>query len=144
MAVKTISGSNIVLALDLAGSTSPVFIAGASVGTLNLTQETIDTTNKDSSGKKEFINGVTSWTVDCEAYTTGDGAATNTGDVASASLTAGTKIYIQFRDGSGQTSSKKYTAYGYITAFTENANVGEWSTYSLSIAGTGALTQAAA
>ena len=70
MAVKTITGSAIVLGIDLSGSTSPTAVAGATTGQLSLTQETIDTTNKDSGGRKEFINGVKSWTLSCEAFTT--------------------------------------------------------------------------
>ena len=51
MAVKTITGSAIVLGIDLSGSTSPTAVAGATTGQLSLTQETIDTTNKDSGGR---------------------------------------------------------------------------------------------
>jgi len=143
MAVNTITGSAIVLSIDLSGSTSPTAVAGATTGTLSVNQETIDVTNKDSSGRKEFINGVKSWTLDCEAFTTSSGE-TVSGDTSIAALEAGTKIYVQFRDGSGQASAKKYTGYGYITSIGVNANVGEFSTYSLSIAGTGALTAASA
>jgi TP901-1 family phage major tail protein len=143
MAVKTITGSAIVLSVDLSGSTSPTAVAGATTGSLSVNQETIDVTNKDSSGRKEFINGVKSWTLDCEAFTTSSGE-TVSGDTSIAALEAGTKIYVQFRDGSGQASAKKYTGYGYITSIGVNANVGEFSTYSVSIAGTGQLTAASA
>ena len=143
MAVNTITGSAIVLSIDLSGSTSPTAVAGATTGSLSVNQETIDVTNKDSSGRKEFINGVKSWTLDCEAFTTSSGE-TVSGDTSIAALEAGTKIYVQFRDGSGQASAKKYTGYGYITSIGVNANVGEFSSYSVSIAGTGALTAAGA
>ena len=143
MAVKTITGSAIVLSIDLSGSTSPTAVAGATTGTLNVSQETIDVTNKDSSGRKEFINGVKSWTLDCEAFTTSSGE-TVSGDTSIAALEAGTKVYVQFRDGSGQASAKKHTGYGYITSIGVNANVGEFSTYSVSVQGTGTLTQASA
>ena len=143
MADNTITGSAIVLSIDLSGSTSPTAVAGATTGTLSVNQETIDVTNKDSSGRKEFINGVKSWTLDCEAFTTSSGE-TVSGDTSIAALEAGTKIYVQFRDGSGQASAKKYTGYGYITSIGVNANVGEFSTYSISIAGTGQLTAASA
>ena len=143
MAVKTITGSAIVLSVDLSGSTSPTAVAGATTGSLSVNQETIDVTNKESSGRKEFINGVKSWTLDCEAFSTSSGE-TVSGDTSIAALEAGTKIYVQFRDGSGQASAKKYTGYGYITSIGVNANVGEFSTYSVSVQGTGTLTQASA
>ena len=143
MAVKTITGSAIVLSVDLSGSTSPTAVAGATTGSLSVNQETIDVTNKDSSGRKQFINGVKSWTLDCEALSTSSGE-TVSGDTSIAALEAGTKIYVQFRDGSGQASAKKYTGYGYITSIGVNANVGEFSSYSVSVQGTGTLTQASA
>jgi len=143
MAVKTITGSAIVLSVDLSGSTSPTAVAGATTGSLSVNQETIDVTNKDSSGRKQFINGVKSWTLDCEAFSTSSGE-TVSGDTSIAALEAGTKIYVQFRDGSGQASAKKYTGYGYITSIGVNANVGEFSSYSVSVQGTGTLTQASA
>jgi len=143
MAVKTISGSSIVLSLDLSTGTTPVAIMGATTGTLNVNQETIDVTNKDSSGLKEYINGVKSWSVDCEAFTTGNGTAVNKDGII-AQLVAGTSIFIQFRDGSGQSASKKYTGRGFITSVSETANVGEFGTYSVSIQGTGALSVASA
>ena len=143
MAVKTITGSAIVLSVDLSGSTSPTAVAGATTGSLSVNQETIDVTNKDSSGRKQFINGVKSWTLDCEAFSTSSGE-TVSGDTSIAALEAGTKIYIQFRDGSGQASAKKYTGYGFITSIGVNANVGEFSSYSVSVQGTGTLLQAGA
>jgi TP901-1 family phage major tail protein len=143
MAVKTITGSAIVLSIDLSGSTSPTAVAGATTGTLNVNQETIDVTNKDSSGRKEYINGVKSWTLDCEAFTTSSGE-TVSGDTSINALDNGTKIYVQFRDGSGQANAKKYTGYGYITSISSSANIGEFSSYSVSIQGTGQLTQASA
>ena len=79
----------------------------------------------------------------CEAFTTSSGE-TVSGDTSINALDAGTKIYVQFRDGSGQANAKKYTGYGYITSIGVGANVGEFSTYSVEIQGTGQLTQAAA
>ena len=97
MAVKTITGSAIVLSIDLSGSTSPTAVAGAPTGTLNVNQETIDLTNKDSSGSKEYINVLKSQTLDCEAFTTSSGE-TVSGDTSINALDNGTKIYVQFRD----------------------------------------------
>ena len=143
MAVKTITGSAIVLSVDLSGSTSPTAIPGATTGSLSINQETIDTTNKESGGRKEFINGVKSWTLSCEAFTTSSGE-TVSGDTSINALDAGTKIYVQFSDGSGQANAKKYTGYGYVTSIAVGANVGEFSTYTMEIQGTGQLTQASA
>ncbi len=149
MAVKTISGSNLVLGVDLTGGSSYTAVGGSTTCTLNVTQETIDTTNKESQGNKEFINGARSWTVDCEAFFT-DGTVdpagvpvNNAGSGWFPSLDAGTKISVQFSCTTGQTGARKYTGDGYITSVSVNGGVGEWSTYSVSVQGTGALTDAA-
>ena len=145
MALKTISGSQILIQSDLSGSTTTgVPMAAATNAVLNVNQETIDVPNKESSGRKEFINGVKSWTMDCEAYALADGVDTNDSQNAIASLQAGTKIYIEFRDASAQAASKKYTGYGYITSISQTGAVNEWSTYSMSVQGTGQLTEASA
>lgn len=146
MAVKTISGSNIVLSIDAAGGSSHAIIAGATSGTFNYNQDTIDSSTKDSSGRKEFINGATSWTLDCEAFynvlDAAGSATTNSADVLIAALAAGTAIGVEWKDGSGVTGAKTYTGSGYITSISESAAVGEFSTYSISVQGTGQLSVA--
>ena len=150
MAVKTISGSNLVLGVDLDGSSPYTYTAvgGSTSCTLNVNQETIDISSKDSNGVKEFMNGARSWTIDCEAFFTDgstdaapvavrDSTAPDTGWFPS--LDAGTKIRVQFSTTTGQTGASKYIGYGYITSLSVNAGVGEWATYSVSIQGTGAL-----
>tara|TARA_R110002020_G_scaffold92169_5_gene223338 strand:+ start:8478 stop:8915 length:438 start_codon:yes stop_codon:yes gene_type:complete len=141
MAIKTISGSNIILEANLTGgSTTTTPFAASSSATFNVNQETIDVTNKDSSGRKEFLNGVTSWTMDCECYTIALGSDDCETKEAIVAAVDGTKIYIRFNDKSGQTNSKNYHGYGFVTSISQNASVNEWSTYSVSIQGTGALT----
>mgnify|MGYP003131091878 CR=1 FL=1 len=141
MAVKTISGSSIVLSVDLSGGGSASAVAASTSGTLSVSNETIDVTNKDSSGRKKFIDGVSSWTMDCEVYILSDGTANVSHDFYTA-LDDGTEIDVEFSDGSGQSDSQKYTGKGYITSWSETAGVGEWATASVSIQGTGQLTKA--
>lgn len=152
MAVKTISGSNLVLSVDLDG-TSPysyTAVGGSTTCTLNINQETIDVTNKQSQGNKEFINGARSWTLDCEAYFTdgtSDSADIPVGGATADSgwypvLESGDKIHVKFANTTGQTGAREYTGEGYITSISINAGVSEWATYSVSIQGTGALTDA--
>tara|TARA_R100000458_G_scaffold59929_2_gene72830 strand:- start:6055 stop:6489 length:435 start_codon:yes stop_codon:yes gene_type:complete len=141
MALKTISGSNIILEANLTGgSTTTTPFAASSSATFNVNQETIDVTNKDSSGTKEFLNGVTSWTMDAECYAIALG--TDDCEIKESIVAAvdGVKIYVRFNDVTGQTNSKNYHGYGYVTSISQSASVNEWSTYSISIQGTGALT----
>ena len=150
MAVQAISGSSLILAMDQSdnpsvGSESYVVIGGSSSCTVNWNQETIDTTSKDSGGKKTFINGATSWTLDCEAFFT-DGTAAGEGETVRPStlftaLMEGYRISVKFYNTAGQTNARKYQGHGYITSCSVNAAVGEWSTYSISVQGDGNLSQ---
>ena len=145
MAVKTISGSDLVLSID--DTSTPALgdvevIGGSTSCTLNVNQETIDTTNKDSSGNKEFISGVNSWTIDCDAFFT-DGTAGETvqPETIHAAMVNGYKIAVDFRTTGGLSGAHKYQGYGFITSMSISASVAEWSTYSISIQGSGALTK---
>jgi len=142
MAVKTISGSSLVLSVDLAGGSSYDAIGGSTSCTLNVSQEAIDTTNKESSGRKAFINGVTSWTLDAEAFFTEGSSGSEAIRPATiyAALEAGTRIKCEFASTTGITGAKSYVGFGYITSLSVSASVAEWSTYSVSIQGDGVLT----
>jgi predicted secreted protein len=148
MAVKTISGSSLILQMDQSdnpGSPSYVTIGGSTSCTLNVSQEAIDTTNKDSGGRKAFINGVSSWTLDCEALFT-DGSSdgeTIRPSTLYAALDGGYRIAVNFKCDTGQTGAYEYGGYGYITSLSANAAISEWSTYSISIQGDGELVDAA-
>ena len=122
-----------------------VIIGGSTSCVININQETIDTTNKDSGGRKAFINGVSAWTIDAEAfYTDGtsDGETIRPSTLYDA-LDGGYRIAIKFYTATGQTGAVKYTGWGYITSLSVNASAGEWSSYSISVQGDGQLTKAA-
>jgi len=144
--IKTIPGSQFLLALDEAdnvasGSETFTVIGGSTACSVSLTQEAIDTTNKESGGRKSFINGVSSWTVDCEQFYSVDTDIKPS--TLYAALDGGHKISIKFYLSSGQTGAKKYQGKGYITALSLNAPNGEFATYSLSIQGTDTFTEQA-
>ena len=148
MAVKAISGSSLILQMDQTNNpASPSYttLGGSNTCTINLSQEAIDTTNKDSGGRKAFINGVSSWTIDAEAfYTDGssDGETIRPSTLFDA-LDGVYRIALKFYTATGQTGAVKYTGYGYITSVSINAAVAEWSSYSVSVQGDGQLTKAA-
>tara|TARA_R100001463_G_scaffold65456_2_gene118749 strand:+ start:2490 stop:2945 length:456 start_codon:yes stop_codon:yes gene_type:complete len=150
MAVKAISGSSLILGMDQSdnpagGSETFVNIGGSSSCTVNISQETIDTTSKDSGGRKSFIGGASSWTLDCEAFFTdgtSDGETVRPSTLFDA-LDGGYRVAIKFHCDTGQTGAKKYQGWGYITSLSVNGAVSEWSTYSISIQGDGQLTQSA-
>ena len=144
MAVKTISGSDLLVALDQTNDpvnhNNVAIIGGSTSCVINVTQEVIDTTNKDTGGRKEFINGVSSWTVDVDAFYT-DGSAdgeTVRFQTLFDALDGGHRVAVKFYTATAnQTDVYKFQGWGYITDVTANGNIGEWGSYSLSIQGTG-------
>jgi len=107
---------------------------------LSLSMETRDTSNKDSAGWKELLEGQKSWSL------SGDGLVTY--NIASADgysdlwgyLTGRTKLYVKF--GSTTTDEKYYSGQGFLTSLDQEAGMEDNVTYSFSFEGTAALTEA--
>ena len=150
MAVQTISGSDLLVSIDQsndpANHNSVVILGGSTSCVLNVNQETIDITNKDSGGRKAFLGGASSWTLDVDAFYT-DGTGAGEGETVRPStlfdaLDNGYRIAVKFYTATAnQTDVKKYQGWGYITSISMNGAIGEWGTYSLSVQGDGRLTQ---
>ena len=142
MALKTISGSSIVLQVNTTSSTGALAdVAASTNGVLSINSEVIDITNKNSGGNKLYMHGVTSWSVECDAFVLADTTGNRSSDFAKA-CADGNSINVKFYDTSGQTNSATYTGVGFVTAWTETGSVGEFATYSVSITGTSTLTVA--
>jgi TP901-1 family phage major tail protein len=107
---------------------------------LSVSMETRDTSNKDSAGWRELLEGQKSWSL------SGDGLVTY--NIASADgysdlwgyLTARTKLYVKF--GSTTTDEKYYSGQGFLTSLDQEAGMEDNVTYSFSFEGTAALTEA--
>ena len=108
---------------------------------LSVSMETRDTSNKDSAGWRELLEGQKSWSL------SGDGLVTY--NIASADgysdlwgyLTGRTKLYVKF--GSTTTDEKYYSGQGFLTSLDQEAGMEDNVTYSFSFEGTAALTEAA-
>ena len=107
---------------------------------LSVSMETRDTSNKDSAGWRELLEGQKSWSL------SGDGLVTY--NIASADgysdlwgyLTARSKLYVKF--GSTTTDEKYYSGQGFLTSLDQEAGMEDNVTYSFSFEGTAALTEA--
>ena len=107
---------------------------------LSVSMETRDTSNKDSAGWRELLEGQKSWSL------SGDGLVTY--NIASADgysdlwgyLTARTKLYVKFC--STTTDEKYYSGQGFLTSLDQEAGMEDNVTYSFSFEGTAALTEA--
>ena len=135
-----INGTNMVLSVNVTGS--PVAIAAATSCSTSITIDQGEVTDKSSGDRKEFIGLGSSWTMDAEAfYTQGtaDGEAVRFKTLNTA-LQAGTRIKVKFSTTTGQTGVVYWDGFAYITSLSVTAAVAEWSTYSISIQGDGALS----
>lgn len=129
----------------LDGTDCVIAVAGAVVNgivnnSIDETVDTIDATTKDSSGHKEFIAGEDTWTISVD----GKVDLTDTTDItvlrtAKAAKAAVAVIYGNgIRTSGGQTLSGS----GIITSLNQSDPKNGEATWSISIQGTGALTEA--
>lgn len=127
-------------------------LAYATAHTLTLTGEATDVSSKDHGMWAGNAVNKINWEITSEnLYTENDFNTLFT------AMTAGTKIQVVFGicgshteedeliyDHTVDTGKVNYSGYVYITSLTANANTGENATYSITLTGTGKLTQVAA
>ncbi len=99
-----------------------------------MNSDTIDKTTKDSEGWKEFDPSYKSWTIDADGLLVENDAAY---DALITAFMASNTISAEVLMPSGD----KYTGTAIITSFPISGPYQDEVTYSLSLQGTGALTQ---
>lgn len=143
------------VAIRVGGTTAGNTIGFATSASLSVSMDLRDSTNKQSLRWQENLGGLKSFELSGDAFVdlSGD-TATNVNDpfedgstteTATVKLLpslyttweAGTEVDVVFGN-----SGKSYTGKGIITSISIDAGVEENATYSISITGTGALTQA--
>ena len=132
-----VNGTLVALYKDVSGTLTKV--ANLTSTDFELSKDTIDATNKDGGDYKEFLVGLSSWTMNAEGIFEEDGGVTGisakdllddiiAGDPVTAVMT------------SNVTGDIKLTGSAIITSFSWNAPVNDVSTFSVSLQGTGSLT----
>ncbi len=112
-------------------------IGGQRGATLNRSAETMDETSKDSAGWKENGIGYKEWGVDCDGLLIESNAGY---DALEDAFENDTPVELDITEPSG----KKYTGSAFVTDFPVEYPYDDYSTYSMSFVGTGALTRTAA
>lgn len=143
MAVTNIMNStDVVIQISEDGGSSYDVIGRATSASLSVSMETRDTTNKDSAGWQENLEGLKAWSL------SGDGLVTysisgdfDTPDDLFTLLSNRTKVKVKF--GSATSGEVDYTGDAYLVSYEQEAGVEENVTYSFGFTGTGVLTQAA-
>jgi TP901-1 family phage major tail protein len=132
-----VNGTLIALYKDVSGTLTK--IANLTSTDFELTKDTIDATNKDGSNYKEFLVGLSNWTMSCEGIFEEDGSTTNFSpkDLLD-DMIAGDAITVVMT--SNETGDLKLTGSAVMTSFAWNAPVNDVATFSCSLQGSGALT----
>jgi len=121
-------------------------VAFAQNCTLNVNHSPREITNKESAGNKEILEGVRDFSIDIDgayAWTNSAGAALTNGadDLLQTNLLANRlKVDFIFGD-TASTSDVSYAGSGFITSMSFTGPTEDTATYSMTIEGTGALTQ---
>jgi len=122
-------------------------VAYAQNCTLNVNHSPREITNKESAGYKEILEGLRDFSIDIDgayAWTNAAGAALTNGidDVLETNvLNARQAVTFIFGD-TTTTSDVSYSGSGFITSVSLTGGTEDTATYSMSIEGTGVLTQA--
>ena len=124
-------------------------VAFAQNCTLTVNQSIREITNKESAGFKESLEGLRDFTIDVDgayAWTDASGSAlTNGADDLLQTNVLGTRQAVSFIFGdTAATSDVSYSGSGFITSVSLTGGTEDTATYSITIEGTGQLTQAIA
>jgi len=121
-------------------------VAFAQNCTLNVNHSPREITNKESGGYKEILEGLRDFSIDIDgayAWTNAGGSALTDGvdDVLETNvLNARQAVTFIFGD-TASTSDISYSGSGFITSVSLTGGTEDTATYSMSIEGTGVLTQ---
>jgi TP901-1 family phage major tail protein len=134
-----VNGTLVALYKDVSGT--PTKIANLTSTDFELSKDTIDATNKDGGSYKEFLVGLSGWTMNAEGIFEEDQSVPGTHLSAKDLLDdiiAGAPITVIMT--SNLTDDIKLSGSAVITSFAWNAPVNDVSTFSVSLQGSGALT----
>jgi predicted secreted protein len=112
---------------------------------LSVNADTIDVSTKDSSGWRDLIGGQKSFSLSADGlydYSPTAGTTTDPSDLVTQMLNRTEVTFTFTYGGSLSAGDTYYTGSGLVTSFEVSGGVEDAPTYSVSIEGTGALTQA--
>ena len=123
-----------------------VLIAYATSGSVSINHSARETSNKESLGWKEVMEGQRDWEISCEgmvAFLDLTGAAiagTTMNELFTTNIATRTPLTIAFE--SSETGDYKWSGSCYVSSISMDAPNEESTTYSCSFTGTSVLTQA--
>lgn len=123
-----------------------VLIAYATSGSVSINHSARETSNKESLGWKEVMEGQRDWEISCEGMVAfldlagGAIAGTTMNELFTANIATRTPLTIAFE--SSETGDYKWSGSCYVSSISMDAPNEESTTYSCSFTGTSVLTQA--
>lgn len=137
-----VNGTSLVLEVSTDGGTNYYATAFATSCSLSINMDTRDITTKSSSGWSEKLEAVKSWSIEAEGLQDFQptGAATLTEfDELFSELKDRTAVKVKFK--TATTGDYFYSGDAFITSLSMDAPMEDNVTYSVSLEGTGALTE---
>jgi len=144
MATGLVNGTDLILRVGGTSSNDHP-IAFATSCSLEISMDEIDQTNKDSAGYKSIIGGLRSWSVSSDALYQNEAESSRTGFIELwDKIENRTKVYVELSvtGASSGDSNKYYHGEAYVTSLSVNGGTEDQATYSVSLTGSGALTEA--
>lgn len=133
------NSTNVVIGISTDGGTTYSSIARATSSSLSVSMDVRDTTNKDSAGWRELLEGLKSWSLSADGLVCFNVTGKKTISDLYGYLNSRTAVTVKF--GSAGTGEKVYSGLAYITAVSQDSGFEDNVTYSVSFEGAGALTE---
>ena len=131
-----LNATDCVLSVTTGGSLQAV--AHSTSASISMNMDLRDSTTKSSGGYQENLGGLRSWELSGDAFVE-IGAIAGKADIEELWVTWEAQLPVAVKFGS---AGMEYTGSALITSISIDAGVEENATYSISLTGTGTLTQA--
>ena len=146
MATGLVNGTDLLLKVGSSDS-NEVVVAFATSCSLDISMDEIDQTNKDSLGWKSIIGGLRSWSVSADALYQNEAESSKTAFTDFwGNIENRTKVFVELTvtNASSGDSNVYYHGEAFVTSLSVNGGTEDQSTFSVTLTGTGALTEASA
>lgn len=139
---NVMNGTDVIVAISTDGGTTYTTVGKATTASLQMNMEVRDVTTKDSAGWRELLGGLKSWSLSGEGMVTYNLTSKVGFSDLFGHISSRTRLY--FRFGSTTSGEKQYKGYGFLTSLSQDGGVEDNNSFSFSIEGDGALTEATA
>lgn len=142
MAASTsvMNATDVLVSISTDGGSTYTVIGKATSAGLSVSMDTRDTSNKDSAGWRDLLEGQKSWSLTCDGLVCYNISGKETASELFGYLNSRTALTVKF--GSATTDEKIYSGTAFLTSLSTDAGVEDNVTFSASFEGSGALAEA--